>query len=364
MTVTSATRPLRVMVVDDSVVVRGLFGRWISAMAGFEVVATAPNGRIAVERLQEANPDIVLLDLDMPEVDGLAALPAMLRVSPGLSVLVVSSLTQRNAEISLRCLAMGAVDYLPKPRSARDLTLSTTFQDELRIKLQGIAACHRRERPGIVPYRRPFPVVRHAPPRVLIVGASTGGPRAVAQVVTGLASFAAQIPILVVQHMPPIFTTVFARQLAQASGIAVEEGRHDERVVPGRVYVAPGGRHMGLGLVAGHPAIRLDDGPPVHHCRPALDILLGDATTIYGSGTLLVVLTGMGQDGLDGARGLAAAHATIIVQDEASSVVWGMPGSIAKAGLAHQILPVGEIARAIGALMGVAAPSRHVNAAG
>lgn len=347
-------RPLRVMVVDDSAVVRGLVGRWVGAASGFEVVASAPNGRVALDLLAAAAPDIVLLDLDMPELDGVAALPLLLRQRPAMSIVVVSTLTQRNAEISLRCLALGAIECLPKPGGPRELTLAAGFREDLIRVLDGLVARHRRGEPARH-LRPPGPAMSSPPagrPRALVIGASTGGPRAVSAVLKALGRASARVPILVVQHMPPIFTTVFAQQLSAETGIAAREGRDGERVEPGRVYVAPGGRHMGLHLVAGIPSIRLDDGPAVRHCRPALDIILRDAAAIYGGGTVAVVLTGMGSDGLDGARALARTGATIIAQDEATSVVWGMPGSIAKAGLARSVLPLGEIAGTIEAMLG------------
>ncbi len=342
-------RPIRVMVVDDSVVVRGLIGRWVGAASGFEVVATAPNGRIALDLVRETAPDIVLLDLDMPELDGVSALPLMLAERPGLSVVVVSTLTQRNAEISLHCLALGAIDYLPKPGALRELTLSASFREELLVKLDGIAARHRRGAPvaDLSPPGGHLSGPLATRPRALVIGASAGGPRAIGEVLKGLGRVSQRVPILVVQHMPPIFTTVFAEQLSDETGLDAHEGREGERIEPGHVYVAPGAHHMGLRLVAGSPSIHLDEGSPIRHCRPALDILLRDAAAIYDGGALAVVLTGMGSDGLEGARTLVRTGGAVIVQDEASSVVWGMPGSIAKAGLARSVLPLGDIAAAI-----------------
>ncbi|MBV9076902.1 MAG: chemotaxis-specific protein-glutamate methyltransferase CheB [Methylobacteriaceae bacterium] len=361
---------VRVMIVDDSVVVRGLVARWVESIPGFVVAARAPDGRSALAGLDAARPDIILLDVDMPGLDGVALLPMLLARRPDVAIVMVSTLTQRNAEISLRCLSLGAVDYLPKPASQRELTLSLSFRDELAHKLQGLATRHSRgvphpahEPPRVAPAPAALPPTsfaaarRRAPHlRCLVLGASTGGPRALTDLIKRLGPVSERVPILVVQHMPPIFTAVFAEHLRHETGLAVREGQEGEALAPGRIYIAPGGRHMGLHRSARLPLIRLDDGPAIGHCRPALDLLLHDAVGQFGAGLVVAVLTGMGHDGTAGAREAAAAGATILVQDEPSSVVWGMPGSIARAGLAHEILPVPAMARTIAGLAGVALP--------
>jgi two-component system, chemotaxis family, protein-glutamate methylesterase/glutaminase len=325
------------MVVDDSVVVRGLIARWIDEEDAFEVVTTAANGKAAVDALDRVEPDIVLLDLEMPEMDGITALPRLLSRRPGLKVIVVSTLTQRNAAISLRCLSLGALDYLGKPAGHRQVTTSPTFRNELLEKLRALAGARAEParpflriataapRPGIRPVR--------SKPQCLLIGASTGGPRAVEEVLVGLGSALQRVPVLVVQHMPPMFTGVFADHLRVQVGVRACEPEDGEPLVAGTVYIAPGGRHMGLSLGLGDPVIRLDDGPPVNFCRPAVDVLFRDAAGIYGPAALAVVLTGMGSDGTEGARALTQAGAAVFAQDEATSTIWGMPGSIAKAGL-------------------------------
>jgi two-component system chemotaxis response regulator CheB len=343
------------MVVDDSAVVRGLVSRWLTESGHFDVVGTAANGRAAIALLDRAAPDIVLLDLDMPELDGIGTLPHLLEKRPQMSVVVVSTLTQRNADISLKCLSLGAVDYLPKPESHREVTTSTGFRGELIAKLQALAGSRHRKRTAQTMAPRPAPAVQRAArprtqtaaPRCLLIGASTGGPRAVTQVVSNLGLALQRVPILIVQHMPPIFTTVFADQLRTQSGAMAREPEHGEKLVPGHIYVAPGGRHMGLARDNGQIVVRLDDGPPVNFCRPAVDVLFRDAAALFGGSALAVVLTGMGSDGTQGARALVESGATVLAQDEATSTVWGMPGSIAKAGLAHEILPLAAIAPAI-----------------
>jgi two-component system, chemotaxis family, protein-glutamate methylesterase/glutaminase len=344
----------RVMIVDDSAVVRGLVSRWLNEAGQFEVVGTAINGRVAIDLVDRAQPDIVLLDLDMPELDGISTLPHLLRKRPQMSVIVVSTLTQRNADISLKCLQLGAVDCLPKPESSREVTTSAGFRGELIAKLQGLAASRHRKTgmhagPAPAPAAvRPVAVARPRPvavaPRCLLIGASTGGPRAVTQVIANLGLALQRVPVLIVQHMPPIFTAVFAEQLGAQSGVRAREPQHGEKLQPGHIYVAPGGRHMGLVRGEAQPTIRLDDGPPVNFCRPAVDVLFHDAAAVFGPAAIATVLTGMGSDGTLGAQSLVEAGASVIVQDEATSTVWGMPGSIAKAGLAQEILPLDRIA--------------------
>jgi two-component system chemotaxis response regulator CheB len=374
----SAAQRLRVMIVDDSAVVRGLVSRWLNEHAGMEVVATAANGRIALEALDSTDPDVILLDLDMPELDGLSALPLILRQKPKVAVLIASTLTKRNAEISLRCLSLGAVDYLPKPDNNREITTSQSFRKELVLKLDAIASLRRRRQEAshipasaLVPAARtpapsaspgldrfnaralpdavaalppvPARVGLAVAPRCLLIGASTGGPRAIAHVLANAANLLPHLPVLIVQHMPPVFTAVFAEHLRVQTGCPAREPFDGERLAAGTIYVAPGGRHFGLRRVNGHPTARLDDGPPINFCRPAVDVLFRDAAEIFGASALAVVLTGMGSDGTQGARELTKAGATLIVQDEPTSTVWGMPGSIVKAGLKAKVLPLGEI---------------------
>lgn len=388
-------RAVTVMIVDDAVVVRGLMSRWLSEHPDFDVIATARNGRAALDELERISPDIIILDLDMPEMDGLAALPLILKKCPATAVLIASTLTRRNAEISLRCLSMGALDYLPKPETNREVSTSLPFRQELILKLEALAQSKghnlrprtpldemRALRPPAEPALRPVParavpgsavplpaaavtrpvlpaqqshfprhLTRMVSTRCLLIGASTGGPRAVADVLGSIGPMLAQVPVIVVQHMPPIFTSVFAEHLRTHTGRPSREPFDGERLLPGTIYVAPGGRHFGLGLSDGHPVARLDDGPPVNFCRPSVDVAFMDAAEIFGASALAVILTGMGHDGLGGARALTDRGAFIIAQDEATSTVWGMPGCVAKAGLAQAILPLPEIGSAIGRLI-------------
>ncbi len=372
--------PTRIMVVDDSVVIRGLTSRWLEE-AGYAVVGTAANGRVAVEQIERVRPDIVLLDIEMPEMDGITALPLLLARCPRASIVVISTLTQRNAQISLKCLSLGAVDYLAKPESHRGVSTSLTFRQDLMAKMQALSSRHRpagaesasvarrplppSPDPAPRPLRAPIaasairapvaagPVTLRPRPagiakRCLVVGASTGGPRAVGDFLAALGPALKSVPICVVQHMPPIFTAVFAEHLSSQTGLQAAEGGDGDLLQPGRIYVAPGGKHMGLRRdKSGGIAVRLDDGAPVNFCKPAVDVLFHDTATLFGAASLAVVLTGMGSDGTHGARAIGEAGGVIIVQDEATSTVWGMPGSIAKAGLAHEVLPLPAIAPSV-----------------
>ncbi|WP_342107746.1 chemotaxis response regulator protein-glutamate methylesterase [Methylobacterium sp. SI9] len=376
---TGSAATIRVLVADDSAVVRGLVARWIGE-AGFELVGTASNGRIAIEMIAKHDPDVVLLDIEMPELDGTTALPRMLAMSPSVQVVMMSTLTTRNADISLKCLALGAVDYIAKPESSRGVTTSDVFRAELieRVRVFG-AARARTRRPVSAPAAHPAPaapapapVAPTAPaaprpatpftlrpkvrtrtaPRALLIGSSTGGPRAVGEMLEGIGAAALRrLPVLIVQHMPPIFTAVFAEHLTTRTGIQAAEGKPDERIEAGRIYVAPGGRHMGLAAGPNGPAIKLTDGPPVNFCRPAVDVLFKDAAVVFGAATATVILTGMGSDGTNGARALTEAGGPVLAQDEATSTVWGMPGSVARAGLAEAVLPLSELATALRAMI-------------
>ena len=372
---TTSAAPIRVLIADDSAVVRGLVARWI-AEAGFELAGTASNGRIALEMMAKHDPDVVLLDIEMPELDGTTALPRMLAMSPNLQVVMMSTLTTRNADISLKCLALGAVDYIAKPESNRGVTTSETFRVELieRVRVFGAARARARRpsagtaqapahaAPALAPAApmprpaTPFtlrPKVRNrTQPRALLIGSSTGGPRAVGEMLEGIGAAALRrVPVLIVQHMPPIFTAVFAEHLSTRTGLRAAEGKADERLEAGRIYVAPGGRHMGLVAGPNGPMIQLTDGPPVNFCRPAVDVLFKDAAVVFGAATATVILTGMGSDGTNGARALTDAGGPVLAQDEATSTVWGMPGSVARAGLAEAVLPLPELATALRALI-------------
>ncbi|HLL26869.1 MAG TPA: chemotaxis response regulator protein-glutamate methylesterase [Xanthobacteraceae bacterium] len=344
---------IRVMIVDDAVVVRGLMSRWLSEEPGIEIVGAFRNGREAVDNVLKLNPDICLLDIEMPELDGLAALPLLLARKPNLVVIMASTLTRRNAEVSLKALSLGATDYVAKPETSRELTFEQSYRREIVEKIRILG---RHQAPGPLRPRpsrsvaaaraqaislRPFSSI---PPRVLAIGSSTGGPQALEAMVRGLSPVLARLPLVITQHMPSTFTAILAEHLARAANRPAHEGVHGEPLKPGVVYVAPGGKHMKLARQGDSATIVIDDGPPVHFCKPAVDPLFRSAAEAFGASLLAVVLTGMGTDGTEGAASIAAAGGSTIAQDETTSVVWGMPGSAAHSGHCSAVLPLDEIA--------------------
>ncbi len=346
------------MIADDSVVVRGLFARWLGESGQFHVVAVAGDGETAIEHAARHHPDVMVLDLDMPGVDGLAALPKIVRKSPRTAVLLVTTLTERNARLALQCMTMGATDVLAKPDSRSGMTLSLDFRGEFLSKLDNIAlsssAVPIDERapdlaaPSDIVDLRPLVSVM---PRYLLIGASTGGPRAVARVLSDIGDGLNDLITLVVQHMPPLFTASFSEQVSSQIGIPAREPFDGERLTQGTVYVAPGGRHLGIDRRLGHIVASIGDGPPVRFCRPAVDVLFGDAARHLGSAALGLVLTGMGSDGTDGAGELRRVGAAVIAQDECSSTIWGMPGSVVRARHASAVIPLNQIGPAIRSLV-------------
>ena len=357
-------RRIRVMIVDDAVVVRGLFARWVEAEPDLEVVASLRTGRDAVNQVERADPDVVLLDVDMPELDGIAALPLLLEKKRDLIVIMASTLTRRNAEISLRALALGATDYIPKPATTREVTGSPGFRRDLIEKVRQLGLRSKRLRALHQHAQLPLtdaaassppklragtqPIVLRAqpatPPRVLVIGASTGGPQALNAIVAQIGGVLDHAPVLITQHMPPTFTAILAEHLARIANRPVREAQDGEQINAGTVYLAPGGRHMSVVRRDGVAMIALDDGPLVNFCKPAVDPLFSSAAEVWGQKVLGLVLTGMGSDGLRGSQAIAAAGGSILAQDEASSVVWGMPGQVAHAGVCSAVLPLSEIA--------------------
>lgn len=345
------------MVVDDAVVVRGLFSRWIGEEADMAVVGTCRNGHEAVENLLRFDPEVVVLDIAMPEMDGIAALPLLLAKKPGLVVIIASTHTRRNAEVSLKALNLGAADYVLKPETNREITTSLAFRRELIEKIRQLGPRRRLRAPArgqtaaetadageakAPAFKlRPF---SSFPPRALLIGCSTGGPQALQRLMPELRPVLGRMPVLVAQHMPPIFTAIFAEHLGRAAECPAHEAVHGETLSAGVIYVAPGGRHLKVERTGDRAAAVIDDGPPEHFCKPAVNPLFSSAAPIFGAGTLAVVLTGMGSDGAEGAARVAAAGGSVIAQDEPTSVVWGMPGAAARTGACSAVLPLDEIA--------------------
>ena len=355
---------IRVMVVDDSAMIRGMIVRALDSDPAVHVVASVGNGEVALATLKRTNVEVAVLDIEMPVMDGLTALPKLIAAQPGLQVIMASTLTRRNASSSLQALAAGAADYLPKPSSSTGLGAASDFQRELLEKVKALGEAARRGR-GAAPPRQAgrqaegqvaTPPARRlyagtavqlrnvvvATPEVVAIGSSTGGPQALFTVLAKAAPLM-QVPILITQHMPPTFTMILAEHISSTSGIPAAEGRDGEPVRSGRIYVAPGDFHMTVGLDGTQKVIRLSKGPAENFCRPAVDPMLRGVAKVYGRHALVVILTGMGQDGRRGAEAITAAGGTVIAQDEPSSVVWGMPGAVATAGLCSAVLPLPDI---------------------
>lgn len=335
---------IRVMVVDDSAIVRGLIVQTLERDPALSVVARAAQGEAALAELDRTAVDVVVLDIEMPVMDGLTALPLILKKRPEVKVIMASTLTRRNARISLQALEAGAADYVPKPETG-GLVGAEEFARELTAKVKALG---RRARPAHAPTLA-APVVRPAPlsppvrPGVVAIGGSTGAPPALMALFADLKDELEQA-VLLTQHMPPTFTAMLAEQLERTGVRPAAEARDGEPILPGRIYVAPGGWHMTVGLSGSVPVIRLNQEAPEHFCRPSVDPMLRSAAAIYGPGVLAVILTGMGADGAEGCRAVAEAGGRFVVQDEATSVVWGMPGAAAKTGLAEAVLPLTQIA--------------------
>lgn len=393
-----AAAKIRVLVVDDSVVIRRLVTQALSEDPGIEVVGAASNGVLALQRVPQLNPDVITLDVEMPEMDGLETLKHLRRQYPQLRVIMFSTLTRRGATATIDALMAGADDYVTKAANVGQVNESlAALRNELvprvnqffiRQDLAGTVVPHyapprpsgplaprpadppprgRGTTPeatdGVPPARgerlpaltaagalraaatagRVLPAFRpHLAPRVVAIGVSTGGPNALSTIVPQLpADFA--LPILIVQHMPPLFTRLLAERLQKSTGLKVVEAAEGMAVEPRCIYIAPGDFHMRVRRTATGVVVALDQGPPENSCRPAVDVLFRSVHEVYGGEALSVVLTGMGQDGLRGVELLRASGGYVIVQDEASSVVWGMPGAVARANLADAILPIGDI---------------------
>lgn len=358
--------PLRVMVVDDSVVLRGLITRMINEDPAIaQVVASASNGKLAVDRAKQGDLDVVVLDIEMPVLDGISALPQLLASDPDLVIIMASTISTRNAEISLKALSLGAKDYVPKPTNLTPGASADDFKRELLEKVRVLGRQHRKGRIGPTPVAvapgpaaaRPaaagFSTRAIAPgrPQVLALGSSTGGPNALQQLLKAIPA-PLKIPVLITQHMPPTFTGLLAQNLTRDTGHKCAEAREGDIVQPGHVYIAPGDHHMTVVREGPNVVIRLNQNEKENFCRPAVDPMLRSIATVYQKPVLVGILTGMGSDGMKGAEVVVKAGGNVVAQDEASSVVWGMPGAVAKAGLCCTVVPLTRMASELSALAG------------
>jgi len=345
-----ASGSIKVMLVDDSAIVRSLVGRILAEEPAITVAAQASNGEQAIAALARTPVDVVVLDIEMPVMDGLTALPGILKAVPGVKVIMLSSLTQRGATVTFQALRAGAADYIPKPSAGAD----AGFKRELIDKIKSLAARKLRPatpaaatRPAAAIPPRPAAIPPSGPVEVLAIGSSTGGPQALFDIFAKLRTIKPRIPILITQHMPPTFTGILAEHIAQTSGLPSAEGKDGEKIVAGRVYVAPGGKHMLAERKGGELLIKLSDAPPENFCKPAVDPMFRSISAIWGNRAAAVVLTGMGTDGAKGGRVLAEAGGQLYAQDEATCVVYGMPAAVAQTGLCKAILPLGEMGELI-----------------
>lgn len=396
---------VRVAVVDDSVVVRGLLSRWLGETPTIEVAGTFRSGREIIEALPALAPRIILLDLDMPDMDGMTALPLILQKSPGSRVIVVSSLSVHGAEMTMRCLMKGATDYLPKPSNHREVSTSSDFRQALIAKVLAVGGIRQAIRQqasppvartpapmpsaaasnplfartsatgarAVTPLPTARPAVASPPPppasalatrpmavaralekirpKVIVIGASTGGPQALVSLLSHMPRVAPRVPIVVAQHMPPIFGAIFASHLKQHVGLPACEAAEGKPLLAGSIYLAPGGCHTVIRRRSdGQMILTMLPSEARGPWRPSIDLLFTSAAETFGSEALAIALTGMGKDGTEGSQDLIRKGANVIVQDEPSSVVWGIPGSIAEAGFASAQLPpekLGDLAQSL-----------------
>jgi two-component system chemotaxis response regulator CheB len=352
----ATARQTRILIVDDSAVMRSLLRSVITSGVGLEVCGTAADGESALGIIQSVRPDLILLDVEMPVMDGLVTLRKLRAGGHKMPVIMCSSLTQRGAQVTIEALACGASDYVAKPagQSGREAAIQALAQD-LIPKIQALTAPRIQQSviPGgprsalispLAAPSKPQPVT--STPVAVAIGVSTGGPAALDLLLPALpANF--QLPVFIVQHMPEVFTKLFAERLNGRCRIPVREAVEGEPVRPGTIYIAKGNWHMEV-LAAARPGspntLRLTQGPLENHCRPAVDVLFRSAASVYGQGVLAVVLTGMGSDGMLGCRVIREHGGSVLAQDQATSTVWGMPGAVTTAGLAHKVLPLDAIA--------------------
>jgi two-component system chemotaxis response regulator CheB len=363
--------PIRILIVDDSVVIRRVLCDALAADPAVAVAGTASDGRIALAKIIQLHPDLVTLDVEMPNMSGLETIKEIRKLHPKLPIIMFSTLTERGASTTLDALALGASDYVTKPSNTGSLEVTMArIRAELLPKIKALCRNHQtpvekvatpqlKAKPGVAQLRTPA----RPPSRVdlLVIGTSTGGPNALAELLPAIPK-ELPVPILIVQHMPPLFTRLLAERLNKQTTITVQEGEAGKRLEPGHAWIAPGNYHMTLERHGTAVQLHLDQEPPENSCRPAVDPLFRSAATVFGPNVLAVVLTGMGSDGVQGAQHIRERGGQVLIQDEGSSVVWGMPGQVAAAGLADATYPLsqmaGEIVRRVSLQR---AAERHAN---
>lgn len=347
----SIENKISVVLVDDSSVIRGALSRILDSDPNIEIVSSVANGEQAITMARSKKPDILILDVEMPVMDGLTALPKIIETSPETKVIMCSSLTAKGADTTIKAMALGAVECIVKPSSAQETGPNSPFQTQLLhlVKtLGGHDVSKSISSDGTTKTEqikinsnfslRDDTMAYKGKPSILAIGSSTGGPQALFKVIKDLDAI--DVPIVITQHMPATFTKILATHIQQQSGIETHEGADGMLVENGKIYVAPGGKHMLFHRDGTSLKIKLDDGPQENFCKPAVDPMMRSLVNLFGSKVMCVILTGMGQDGLLGARGLVEKGGRVIAQDEKTSVVWGMPGAVASDGLCSAVLPL------------------------
>ena len=349
------------MLVDDSVVIRSALARLIAKDPVIKIVASVSNGEMGISSAKKHQPHVVILDIEMPVMDGLSALPKILEAAPGTKVIMFSSLTASGADVTMKALSLGAVECIVKPSTRQSVGEGSDFQRELLEKIKSLVPDDKRrvlDQPAPAPQastgaaplapsaKDSFtlhrnPLAYKGKPSIVAIGSSTGGPQALFNVIKHFQGF--DVPIIITQHMPATFTTLLASHITQQTGVPCVEGANGMVIEKGKAYVAPGGFHMLLINEGMKTTIKLDEGPPENFCKPSVDPMFRSAQKIYGQKMLGVILTGMGNDGLPSGKALVEAGGRLIAQDQATSVVWGMPGAVAKAGLCTEVLPIQDI---------------------
>jgi two-component system chemotaxis response regulator CheB len=347
----AGARKIRILVVDDSVVIRRFITQALSDEPSFEVVGTAANGVLALQKAADLNPDVITLDIEMPEMDGLTTVRQLRAANSKAYVIMCSTLTTRGASAAIDALVLGANDYVTKPSNSGPMDAALAMlRDELIPKIKQFFGQKKLLAPPVRPAMTAAPIGMQAKPRftlavprkIVAIGVSTGGPTALMEIMPQFpATF--PLPIVIVQHMPPIFTKLLADRLSQQSALEVVEAAPGMALQPGRVVLAPGDYHMRLRRSTKEISVEVDQGPRENSCRPAVDVLFRSVSEIYAGGVIGVILTGMGQDGLRGVEILRNKGAYIIAQDQGTSVVWGMPGAVVEAGLADVVTGLGGV---------------------
>lgn len=336
-------RTIRVLAVDDSAVMRWVLREAFATEQQIELAGAASGGRAALAQVEELAPDAVVLDIEMPDMDGVAVVRELRRRYPRLPVIMFSAVSERGAGLAIEALAAGANDCIAKPKNAYGAAdAAERVREQLVPRIKALVLRESGSATPVVHSSRAAVRVDFAHVKAVVIGTSTGGPSALETVLAVLPKDF-PVPIAIVQHMPPIFTNFLAERLSKTSTLRVSEAKGGERLQAGNAWVARGNFHLLLRRTGSGVFTALTQSDPENSCRPSVDVLFRSAATVFGGNLLAVVMTGMGQDGLEGCHAVKRAGGRVLVQDEASSVVWGMPGFVARAGLADEVVPLNEI---------------------